>query len=293
MTIQGFNLDEVEQFHNQVSKIIKQLKDDIDYRNDIIAHGKNYNNVKIYFQKISRFLQYPNSANINNFYRVRKNETDNPFKSRKELVYPEPNTNQKDRMNNTKFRILYVSLNEFTAIAETRIDNDYIGKNFQLTRFSTNNTLTVYKLGMFSELYLNSPRDSDYVKEKMNNMFGSEHHDKTIQGYSALECAMADILYSKEEDYHLLSAILADAIFTTNPKIDAIMYPSMQNRYGINLAIRKECADLLEISYSSLNELQKVYQNGFYKYYTKMECLDFDNIKEFEFNKIERNATFR
>ena len=124
-------------------------------------------------------------------------------------------------------------------------------------------------------------------------MFGSEYHDSTIQGYSALECAIADILYDTDKDYHILSSILADAIFTLNPDIDAIMYPSMQNRYGVNLAIKKESADSLEITYSSLNILKNAYPNGFYKYYTKMECLNFNNENNFEFTNVEGNAIYR
>jgi len=293
MAIQGFNLDEVERFQNEVAKVRCKLQYDINYRNDIINHGKNYNYIKEYFQKIVKFLQYSSEVKIESFYRIRKSETSKPFTSRKELIYPDPNSNHQDRMNNTKFRVLYVSLNEYTAIAETRINENYINQYFQLTRFSTKKKLQVFKLGRFSELYLDTPRDSDYLKKQMKDMFGSENHDRTIQGYSALECAMADILYDTDKDYHLLSSILADAIFTKNPNIDAIMYPSMQNRYGINLAIKKECANLLQIKYSSLNKLEKAYQNGFYKYYTKMDCLNFDDEDNFKFNHVEENAIFR
>ena len=293
MAIMGFNLDEVKQFQNEIGKLKCKIKYDINYRNDILNHSNNYNHIKEYFQEISRYLQYTEKVDINDFYRIRKNDTCEPFMTRKELIYPEPNIKHEDRMNNTKFRVLYVSLNEYTAMAETRIDNNYIGSFFQLTRFSTTTPLTVYKLGIFSELYLNSPRDSKYVKAKLKDILGSEEHDITIQGYSALECAIADVLYDTDEDYHILSSILADAIFTINPNVNAIMYPSMQNRYGVNLAIKKECADSLEISYSSLNQLEKVYPNGFYKYYTKMDCEDFNDEDNFKFNNVDGNATFR
>jgi hypothetical protein len=293
MAIMGCNLEEVKQFQNEIGKLKRKLKYDIKYRNDIMNHGNNYNYIKEFFQKYSMFLKYTETADIDCFYRIRKNHTLEPFTTRKELLYPEPSIKHKDRMNNTNFRVLYVSLNEYTAMAETRIDNNYIGGFFQLTRFSTTTPLTVYKLGMFSELYLNNPRDSKYVKEKTKDIFGSEGYDNTIQGFSALECALSDILYSTDENSHILSSILADAIFTVNPNIDAIMYPSMQNRYGINLAIKKEYADLLNITYSSLNILKEVYQNGFYKYYTKMDCENFDNEDNFKFNSVDGNATFR
>lgn len=178
-------------------------------------------------------------------------------------------------MNNTSFRVLYTSLHEFTAMAESRITSDFLGGKFQLTKFSTNKPIKVYRLGLFSELYLNTPRDSDLVKNKTAELLGQGDHDRTIQGYSALEVAMSNILYDQEKDYHILSSILADAIFSTDKSIDAIMYPSMQNRYGINIAFNKKSADTLQITYSAMNKVTEVHKNGFFRYMTEMECCDF------------------
>lgn len=285
--IKGCNLEEVVNFENNINKLKEKLKKDENYRNDLINGGSSYDKIKEFFQEYCKFLNYIGKINGYDFYRIRKNNSDKPFTFRKELIYPEANSNHKDRMNNKNFRVLYVSLNEYTAMAEARLDSSYIDKKFQLTRFSINNTLTVYKLGMFSELYFNTDRDSQSTQEILKNLFNENITDKLIQGYSALECAIADILYDKTEDYHILSSILADAIFSLNPSIDAIMYPSMQNKYGINLAIKKECADVLEIKYTSLNELVEVYKNGFYKYYTKMECENYENKNNFEFVRVK------
>jgi hypothetical protein len=54
-----------------------------------------------------------------------------------------------------------------------------------------------FKLGQFNELYKNSPRDSELVNAKLTELFGSSDHDGTVKGYAALECAIADILYSQ------------------------------------------------------------------------------------------------
>lgn len=258
----GCSLEEVIHFEKEINKLKKELKENEHYRNDVINCGNYYDEIKQFFQKFCKFLNYIEKIDGYEFYRIRKNKSDKPFTTRKELIYPEANPSHKDRMNNKNFRVLYVSLNEYTAMAEARLDNNYINKNFQLTRFSANNSLTVYKLGMFSELYFNTDRDSKYTQEIIKKLFNENITDRLIQGYSAIECALADILYDKTEDYHILSSILADAIFSLNPSIDAIMYPSMQNRYGINLAIKKECADVLDIKYTSLNQLVEVYKNG-------------------------------
>lgn len=285
--IKGCNLNEVGEFEKEINKLKEKLKENENLRNDIINGGSSYDKIKEFFRENCKFLNYIEKINGYDFYRIRKNNSGKPFTFRKELLYPEANPNHKDRMNNKNFRVLYVSLNEYTAMAEARLDSSYIDKEFQLTRFSINNTLTVYKLGMFSELYFNTDRDSQYTQKVIKNIFNENITDRLIQGYSALECAIADILYDKTEDYHILSSILADAIFSLNPSIDAIMYPSMQNRYGINLAIKKECADVLEIKYTSLNELVEVYKNGFYKYYTKMECENYEDKNNFKFVMVE------
>jgi len=199
-------------------------------------------------------------------------------------------------MNNTLFRVLYTSFHEFTAMAETRINDSFIGKHFQLTRFSIDRPIKVFKLGMFSEIHLNAPRDSEFTKKSMEEFFGGQGHDGTMKGFSALECAMADILYGTGDKYYVLSSILADAIFSTNPSIEAIMYPSMQNRFGINIAIKQQVSELMKIEYSCLNRAEGVYANGFYKCVTVEECTDFSDEKKFEmvniqephFNKVRR-----
>lgn len=291
--IMGCSLDEVENFTKEINKVRKKLINNEAYRSNVIAQKDEYTFIKEYFQNFSRFLRYSDKAEINKLYRVRKLENDIPYSSRKELIYPEPNLDDKDRMNNTAFRVLYTSFHEFTAMAETRIDRSFIDKYFQLTRFSTNHPLTIYQLGVFSRLHLNTPRDSEYVKKEMKEMFGSEGHDSTVQGYSALECAISDVLYDKNDGYHILSSILADAIFSENPEMDAFLYPSMQNRYGINLAVKKDRADMLDVSYSSLNKLTAVYGNGFFKYSTEMESLDFSDPEKYIFTKTKGSCCFR
>lgn len=291
----GISLDEVQEFQNNVNIIRDKLKKDEAYRRGVINLDNNYKNIKKFMNSFCRFLIYKQTVDVSNFYRVRKLKKEEPFYSRKELIYPEPDEKHEDRMNNINFRVLYVSLNEHTAMAETRLNREYINKYFQLTKFSSKKSLSAYKLGIFSEIYFNTPRDSKYTKKNIKDLFGEENiPDRTIQAFSALECAIADILYDKEEGYHILSSIIAEVIFLINPEIDAIMYPSMQNRYGINLAIKKETVDdYLEIEYTTSNKLIKVFPNGFFKYYTKMESLRCDDENNLKFEDVEGNCTYR
>jgi len=203
------------------------------------------------------------------------------------------NIDHTDRMNNMSSRVLYVSLHEFTAMAETRLDESCINDYFQLTKFSAKREFNVFKLGQFCELYKEMPRDSEFVKDRMNKLLGSPYHDGTVQGYAALECAIADILYDQEDDYHILSSIMADSIFTVNDSIEAIMYPSVKNRYGANLAVKKELADNLEVKVSYVNKLEDVYSNGFFKYQTIKACSGFVDPNLLEFSDVEKIGNFR
>lgn len=275
MAIFGCSLEETREFINQTTKIQNHLETDKRFLAKLLNQEVEYLKIKEYFSNFLRFLRYPKDLKVESIYRVRKcGESATPFNQRNELGYPPPSTDHHDRMNNTAFRVLYTSFHEYTAMSETRIDRDYIGKYFQLTRFSANKPIKVYEIGLFSELYFNSPRDSEFVKNKTKEIFGEVGHDTTVRGYSALECAIAGILYNKGDKYHILSSILADAIFATNSEVEAIMYPSMQNRYGINLAIKKDLADKLSIKYTCLNLLEDSYGNGFYKYKTIKECVE-------------------
>lgn len=285
MAVHGCNLDEVQNFIKQISKTKQKLLEDENYLQDVLSQGDNYYKIKGFFEVFVRFIRYFSEVKIPNVYRVRKCDENgnNPYLERGQLIYPPANPKHEDRMNNMSSRVLYTAFHEFTAMSETRLDDSYIGNNFQLTRFKINSPFKVFKLGAFSEAHLNLPRDSVQSEDAMKNFFGETGHNRTMQGFSALECAMADVLYDKGDKYHILSSILADAIFTQLPQIDAILYPSMQNRFGMNLAFKKSFADQMEITFSSLNRLEEVHPNGFFKYATLSSCVNFNDEKPYEF----------
>ncbi|WP_122218407.1 MULTISPECIES: RES domain-containing protein [Pseudomonas syringae group] len=293
MALWGCNLKEVESFIKYIECLKLKVNQDKDFRLNLLQQGGNYQHTKSNFQKFTSFLRYSSKMSGGRFYRVRRSQEGVPYTSRKELIYPGPNPEHKDRMNNTSFCVLYTSFHEFTAMAESRLNDDYIGGGFQLTRFSTDKEIAYYKLGLFSEVYLNSPRDSKEVKQHIENILGPNASDRIVKGFSALECAIADVLYGSGDDYHVLSSIMADAIFTDNPEIDAIAYPSIQNRYGVNFAFTQRCADSLIIEYSSLNKLTRVYKDGYFEYHSEQECLDFLEDENYVFSKIDVLGTFR
>ncbi|WP_421282771.1 RES family NAD+ phosphorylase [Aeromonas veronii] len=293
MAIMGFNLDQTRNFEKQIQSLRKKLRSDLAYKEKVLSNGNEYEAIKSFFSEHLKFLQYTFSVSIESLYRVRKLSDSTPFIELSELLYPPKSLDHKDRMNNMSSRVLYTSLHEYTAMAETQLGESYINNYFQLTKFSAKRDFQAFKLGQFAELYKEMPRDSDIAKSKMNELFGSPNHDSTVRGFAALECAIADILYDQEDEYHVLSSIMADSIFTVNSSVEAIIYPSVKNRYGVNLALKKELADTLEIKASFVNKLEDVYSNGFFKYQTLKECTGFSESNILEFSDVESPHFFR
>jgi hypothetical protein len=293
MAIHGFNLDQTREFEKKVKELRDKLRCDAEYKKNVLEDESEYLKIRNFFSYHVEFLKYTSEVVIDTLYRVRKLESLIPFTERKDLLYPPASIHHKDRMNNIFSRVLYVSLHEYTAMAETRLNESDIGVYFQLTKFCPNRNFIVFRLGQFNEIYKEMPRDSGRAKEMMNEWFGSPNHDGTIRGYAALECAIADIMYDQEDDYHILSSIMADAIFFVNSSIEGIIYPSVQNRYGINLAIKKSLADELEIRNSFVNRLEEVYSNGFFKYQTLKECNYINQNCALEFSDVNNEGYFR
>jgi hypothetical protein len=180
-------LDETKDFIKEINDFRTNLESDCKYRELVLSDKKTYDHIVEEIERFVSYIKYIDTIKIENFYRVRKEEKGNgPFTSRKDLIYPKKSNG---RMNNSSFPVLYVLLHEYTAMAETLLDKQFIGKKFQLTRFSTSEKIKVFNLGTFSDLYFNSPRDPEIVNDKMNHIFGAGNHDTTLQNLAALECA--------------------------------------------------------------------------------------------------------
>lgn len=291
MATLDFNLDQTREFEKNISNFKQKLINNVNYRENVLQNGNSYLEIKEYFTEHLLFLQYTRNINIDAVYRVRRLANETPFMKKSELLYPPPSIKHQDRMNNMSSRVLYVSLHEYTAMAETRIDASFINSHFQLTRFSADREFTVFSLGDFNDIYKNTPRDSIYFNRAAEHYI-SHSPETTVKGYAALECAIAEVLYDQTDNYHMLSSIMADAIFTANPKVEAIMYPSAQNRYGTNFAINKKLSDELIIKNSFVNKLIDVYRNGFFKYSTVKECIEI-NDNNLVFSTVENASVLR
>jgi len=278
MAIWGVSLDEAESVKNDIEKIFETLKSNDKALNEITEGGNYYKKLKKYFCNWMRFVRTSSLIPAETpFYRVRPlgAENQNGVNNVSGLKYAQKGT-RLGRMNNHSLNVMYTSYHEYTAISECRLKK---GDWFQLTRFKSKQPIKYYELGLFSKLYFTTPRDSQFFKDQVKQLFGvPDGMDSTVRGFAALESALMDGLYAihdKPEISYFVSSIIADAIFTEYEEIDAIMFPSIQQRFGINVVFREKAADDLEIDFTYVNQITNVFRTGNYRYFTHLECEDF------------------
>ncbi|NCF08721.1 RES domain-containing protein [Kosakonia sp. MH5] len=297
MAIWGVNLDEAELVSDAIVTIFNDLKTNEDALRDISEDSHYYRHLKEYFQSWLKFLQYSSEIPVGTyFYRVRPldSENINGVDNISGLKYPR-NGSRYGRMNNHSLNVMYASYHEYTAIAECQLKEN---ADFQLTKFKSLKPIKVFELGLFSRLYFSTPRDSTLFKDQVRGLFNMDDvPDSTIRGFAALESGLMDGLYAVEESREIayyLSSVISDAIFTEFEYIDAIKYPSLQQRFGENFSFRENVADELDISYTCVNKISKVYKSGTYKYYTRLECMDFTtDILEYKLVSEKNDTTYR
>lgn len=285
----AFNLDQVKFANDEIEKLKYKINTCEDYRKNLLQNSKEYNKVKEYFKDLCKYLRYrcDSLKKDTEFYRVRLLEGGENVISKSGLLYPPLQQATLGRMNNNLFNVMYTSVNEFTACMETEIHEKEIDSIFQLTKFKSKKDLGVYRLGTFSEIYFNLPKNSIEYKCKIES-YGIRS-ERILKGFAGLENLLLEILYSRGDGSYLLSSILAHAIFETNDdlstnRIDAILYPSQKSTHGINLAFKTNVADELEINYTSLNKLEKKYPNKMIEYRTLKVCYEIGD-KEIVYQK--------
>ncbi len=293
MALLGLNLDQVMRFKEMLEEIKNRIKNDELYRNKIIFRECNEGiRVINIFKELLSFLRITNQIETDtNLYRVRYigDENINYYSTREDLMYPPLKNTKLGRLNTTHKQILYTSFHEFTAIAESGIAEN---QRFQLTKFRTGN-ISFYKLGYFLNSYFQRPRDSKETNDFYRSIFGENFTDGFIMGLAAAENVLLSILNDKTEYSYYLSALLSEAIYEINPEIDAIMYNSIKDNTGINLAFFQESAEKLRIVYSCSNVLTRHYFDSFFNYKTTHEKIYHQEDDVSDFIAVKNNARYR
>lgn len=283
------------------------IKEDIDKirnNNKIMESLKNNDNheiankIKDYLKQFFEMLQYRTTIENGCLYRVRLIEDDIDYYSEySELLIPPPGAISLGRLNNKNINVLYTSFHYHTAMMESGVNKLPADRRFQLTYFNINSPLNCYELGTFSKIVFNLPMYSD-IQAKSYKDFGFVIgvDDEYIKKLAFLEKYLLDILYAennKNNYSYVLSSLISEVIFETNNKdrIDAIIYPTQQYRFGTNLAIRSESIEKLSLKYTFANKIYKKHSYDLFKYHTEFEG-EMNNEKKIEFKKVKKNYSW-
>ena len=244
------------------------------------------------FSRAISYLKITNILDVNKekkdsfvFYRARKGIS-SEINNIEGLIFPPKDKCRLGRMNYEKQQILYTSLNEYTALLETEIET---AEYFQLTRFLLVDQIRYYYLGNFSEVFLNFYRDSNFTKEQCKEWFGDpEASSSSLERLSELEHSLLSVFYG---EFHQLSSILSNVILNQN-NVDAIAYPTVKNKFGINFAFTLEGYKKLSPVYTSFNKIIEKRLSGFFKYKTLKDSFIKDSVN-LDYNDIKENAQYR
>ncbi len=280
------SLDEAEEVKESIRRVFEILETNQKAFNEFKNGEGYYQQLKEYFCHWVRFLKTSNILpEKTSFYRVRDldDKNINGVSKKSELMYA-PKGVKWGRMNNHSLNVMYTSYHEYTAIAECRLKEN---EHFQLTRFESGQPIKYFELGLFAKLYFTTPRDSQEFKHQVEQLFGEGNYsDSAVRGFAALESALIDGLYSINENSdmsYMVSSVIADSIFSEVEDIDAIMFPSLQQRFGVNIAFRELTADNLDVCYTCVNKITKAFKTGHYKYQTIRQCVDLtENVLKYE-----------
>lgn len=177
----------------------------------------------------------------NTFYRVRKNDTDlRLFKDVDDVKYPPSTYTRSGRMNHTGQAIFYAANNEFTACAETYVDeSDW----FHITTYRPKTILNVRCIGDLTDLLEgrkliieNESYDAAYVSI-LNSL-----PDRTKTAVCAIEEFIFTWMSScGEKNYNVTAAIANE--YMRLQHCDGLLYRSVKFENGINYAIKAEIYD--------------------------------------------------
>lgn len=235
-------------------------------------------------------------------YRIRIiGEDETRFENLSDLLIPPKDKSKQGRMNNDNLRVLYVSFDQHVAELECGVNKLEIGRKYQVTRFQISEPIECYYLGMFSEIIFNLPYNSKKQIEAMEELgfknFEVDHH--YLKKIALAEGYLADALYTKKDkenkenkenkedkednnnktndlnfknnnkNYYILSSFISEIIFNFfEDKIDAILYPSQRNNYGMNIAIKEAALKKITPIITFENKVVENHSEKLVKYHT-------------------------
>lgn len=202
-------------------------------------------------------------------WRARKLTQENPLLNIKELSYPPAQIATVGRLNNENESIFYGALRKETALAEIKLE---AGDLVQLAGFkfakNANKNINLAMIGQF--WYVFKTGRFELGEDPEGALNGYLNSLTAEEGYKILyiDRFLAELLSAKNasKKNYLHTRILAKIIFERT-NAEAIFYPSVKDKQGLNIAIKPLILDLyFRNSSCSVLKVNKKLKYGMYDY---------------------------
>ncbi len=195
-------------------------------------------------------------------YRVRINDTNEPFENTRELWWRKPECNKvRGRVNDVGESVFYCSDSENTAVIEKQPEMGDVLTVLEAELVDPNKMPLVVELGLHeftgksNPNYGGIPWESDFKQKDFMKREGISQTNPLLRDYLVSEF-MKSVSPGKEHEYKTTIAIARiligpgivndDGEWVRDIKIDGLSYPSIASeKLGVNSAILREAADRL------------------------------------------------
>jgi hypothetical protein len=188
---------------------------------------------------------------------------------KKELGYPPPEVTKRGRCNQLGDPLLYVSLYEDTALAEIGATR---GDHCVISTFELLAALRFVPVGQF-DLYRRTGEAYIGAMSQTNTIYDQIMAMPTSELSALFDAFLADEFLrpsSSDVDYKI-SSIFSDILLKGDLKptkpIDAIVYPSVAFRHGLNFALRSDAYDSqVKLVKAEVLEIKEALGFGLFRY---------------------------
>lgn len=260
-----------------------ELKELDDYCDSII-NSSDYGEIRAKLQILTQDYKFLSRLVGTGFHvwRARKLTQKSPLLNVKELSYPPPQVTGVGRLNNANEPVFYGAIRKETALAEIELEEgDYV----QLAgfKFSENTNINLAMVGQFWYVFktgrLALGEDPEGSVNNYLNSLSPERAYKTLY----IDRFLAELLSDRNssDKNYLHTRVLTKIIFERT-NAEAVFYPSVKDKEGMNIAIKPLILDMyFENSSCGVLKINNKLRYGMYDYESIYTARGLDKNKNF------------
>lgn len=190
------------------------------------------------------------------------------YRHHRDLHLPPTSLTPAGRLNDPGEPVLYLSLNQFSTFAEVAAKpGDHI--HIAAYRIKTPQKIRCAVVGEVYSVHRSArATTSDLLTEQINRLLCNSDY-RAARSWVYMDAFVADLLsnLNAAQDNYEASRSIARRIFGQNPNVDAIWYPGIALRNGVNFALKPEAAHrLLEMQFAHVVRVERVFEFGIYDF---------------------------